>query len=220
MKYQFSNMKSNQSKNTVLVYVHDPMCSWCWGFRPTLQKLVVSLPERLEVIRILGGLAPDSDLPMAEEMKQNLQHAWQSVQATIPGTEFNFDFWENCQPRRSTYPACRAVIAASLQSIDYDEKMTGAIQYAYYKEAKNPSDDSTLIELAQSIGVDAVVFERDLNSPATHNALAEQVDFSRQLGVQGFPSLLLITESSAVPIPVNYRDPGLMLQKIEANLVN
>ena len=22
-----------------LIYVHDPMCSWCWGFRPTFERL-------------------------------------------------------------------------------------------------------------------------------------------------------------------------------------
>ncbi|MDF4306582.1 DsbA family protein, partial [Vibrio parahaemolyticus] len=22
-----------------LYYVHDPMCSWCWGYKPTIEKL-------------------------------------------------------------------------------------------------------------------------------------------------------------------------------------
>ncbi|MFT6977114.1 MAG: putative protein-disulfide isomerase, partial [Shewanella psychromarinicola] len=25
--------------NTTLYYVHDPMCSWCWGYRPTWDTL-------------------------------------------------------------------------------------------------------------------------------------------------------------------------------------
>jgi hypothetical protein len=49
---------------TTLVYVHDPMCSWCWGFDPVLRELVSSLPEGVAVRRLLGGLAPDSDEPM------------------------------------------------------------------------------------------------------------------------------------------------------------
>ncbi|MBE8572891.1 DsbA family protein, partial [Vibrio sp. OPT46] len=27
-----------------LYYVHDPMCSWCWGYKPTLDKLKQQLP--------------------------------------------------------------------------------------------------------------------------------------------------------------------------------
>ena len=44
-----------------LYYAHDPMCSWCWAFRPTWKRIVKALPENLAVRRILGGLAPDSD---------------------------------------------------------------------------------------------------------------------------------------------------------------
>ena len=43
----------------VLYYVHDPMCSWCWGFRPTWLALQDQLPEGVRVQRLLGGLAPD-----------------------------------------------------------------------------------------------------------------------------------------------------------------
>ncbi len=206
-------------KNT-LVYVHDPMCSWCWGFRPVLKRLMVSLPENLEVIRILGGLAADSDSPMPMRMRQYLQQAWHSVQASIPGTQFNFDFWANCAPRRSTYPACRAVIAATLQGAQFDEQMTRVIQQAYYREAKNPSDDSTLIELAGVVGLDSTAFARDLNSPSTHQALADQIDFSRRLGVRGFPGLVLIIDNAAIQIAVDYRDPLAMLDAINTHITN
>jgi protein-disulfide isomerase-like protein with CxxC motif len=54
------------------------------------------------------------------------------------GTEFNFDFWTKCQPRRDTYKACRAVIAASQQNAE--EAMIEAIQKAYYLRAMNPSE--------------------------------------------------------------------------------
>jgi putative protein-disulfide isomerase len=44
-------------------------------------------------------------------------------------------------------PILRAVIAAREQGIDYNEAMISRIQQAYYLEARNPSDNSTLIEL-------------------------------------------------------------------------
>jgi len=47
------------------------------------------------VIYLLGGLAPDSDQPMAEEMREYIQNTWQKIQQRIPGTEFNLNFWKN-----------------------------------------------------------------------------------------------------------------------------
>ena len=122
-----------------LIYVHDPMCSWCWGFTDTYQSLVKRLPEDLTVLRLLGGLAPDSDEVMNESTQMMIQQAWQRIEQMIPGKQFNYDFWTKCKPRRATYPACRAVIAAREQGDKYDVLMTSRIQQAYYQQARNPS---------------------------------------------------------------------------------
>ncbi len=204
--------------NTILFYVHDPMCSWCWGFRPVLQRLQVLLPGDLKVNRVLGGLAPDSGSPMAEELRQYLQQKWQTVQSKIHGTEFNFEYWTNCTPRRSTYPACRAVIAARQQGSQYDEEMTYAIQKAYYREAKNPSDYATLVELATSIGLDPDEFKQACHSAATQQALVGEIELARQLGVQGFPGLVLVIDNTAHRIKIGYTDARPMLDTISAYL--
>ena len=119
-----------------LIYVHDPMCSWCWGLRPVFQRLIDQLPSQIRVSYLLGGLAADSDAPMAEEMQHQLQDTWHRIQQRIPNTEFNYDFWTRCQPRRSTYPACRAVIAARRIDVELEKSMVLAIQRAYYLQAK------------------------------------------------------------------------------------
>ena len=202
--------------STALIYVHDPMCSWCWGFSPTLAKLMQNIPENIQVVRILGGLAADSDEPMSIDMQEYLQQTWKSIEARIPGTQFNFNFWQENKPRRSTYPACRAVIAAREQGAEYDDLMTNAIQIAYYTNAKNPSDDSVLANIAQSIGLDANKFLISLQSESTHKALLDEIDFCRGLGIQGFPSLVVIKGSQARQIPTDYNNFQPMLDSIIA----
>ena len=201
-----------------LVYIHDPMCSWCWGFRPVLQKTLESLPSEMEVNRVLGGLAPDSDSPMPEEQQRYLQHTWRVVQEKIPGTEFNFDFWTDCKPRRSTYPACRSVIAARQFGAEFDERMTEAIQKAYYLEAMNPSDNSILIGLAESLGIDPCEFGEVLDSPSTDQVLDKEINVSRQLGVRGFPGLILVKNDIATRIRVDYTNSEPMLDSINSTL--
>jgi putative protein-disulfide isomerase len=199
---------------TTLYYVHDPMCSWCYGFAPALAGLLAGLPPQVRYRRLLGGLAADCAEPMPEAMRVKLQETWRRIEGRIPGTRFNFAFWTHCTPRRSTYPACRAVIAARAQDPALDEAMTRAIQRAYYREARNPSDSETLIALAGEIGADRETFAAALDAPATHAALDAEMAMARDLGVTGYPSLVLDCEGSRWPIPVDYTDPAAMLDII------
>ncbi|MGD2171618.1 MAG: DsbA family protein [Gammaproteobacteria bacterium] len=202
--------------NRTLVYVHDPMCSWCWGFEPTRRKIFAGLPADMAVKRLLGGLAPDADQPMPEAMRAGLQQTWHRIAEMIPGTQFNFEFWEKNTPRRSTYPANRAVIAARLQGDEYDPSMTAAIQQAYYLQARNPSDNSILIELAGEIGLDRERFAADLVADSTHDMLLEEIGQARALGIDSFPSLAVLHDGILRHIGLDYGNADAMLRQIEA----
>ena len=198
-----------------LYYLHDPMCSWCWGFDNTRKRLFESLGhEGIEVVRLLGGLAPDSDEPMAPQMREYLQQTWRRIQQRIPGSQFNFDFWTSCEPRRSTWPACRAVIAAREQGAENDERMTRAIQEAYYLRARNPSDEAVLVTLAGELGLDRERFEQSLRSPATQAQLDAEMRQGRAMSAISFPSLVVEIESAFWPVPIDYNNAGTMLETL------
>ncbi len=198
-----------------LHYVHDPMCSWCWGFRPAWQRVRAGLPDGVELIRRVGGLAPDSEEPMPEEMRQGLQQTWRRIQQQIPGTGFNFDFWTRNTPRRSTYPACRAVIAARrLGGDDADERMTLGIQQAYYLQARNPSDRPVLADIAASIGLDRADFDALMDSAEIDDLLRRELAEVRALGIDSFPGLRIEKNGIAAHLPIAYTDPKHLLRQI------
>ena len=199
-----------------LIYVHDPMCSWCWGFEPTRRIIFEALAGQMQIRRMVGGLAPDSDAPMPAAMRSMLQQAWHRIEQTIPGTKFNFEFWQKCSPRRSTYPANRAVIAAREQGDEYDAKMTARIQRAYYLEAKNPSDNSTLIDLAADIGLDSEQFSTSLVADSTEEKLSTEIQATLEMGIDSFPSMVVLKADGLRHIGLNYTHPEVMLREIEA----
>ena len=198
------------------------MCSWCWGFRPVWLKLQSSLPKSIKVGTILGGLAPDSDKAMPMAMRAMLQNTWKKIQDEL-GTEFNFDYWEKNTPRRSTYPACRALLAAGQQGAS--TQMLFAIQKAYYTRALNPSDDLVLKQLAKELDLDEKQFNLDLNSQKTQHILDQQIQLARDWLVPGYPSLILQKELRSsdkkdiqykrYPITLNYHDHFAMLERIQ-----
>ncbi|GIU53885.1 DsbA family protein [Shewanella sp. KT0246] len=201
-----------------LIYVYDPMCSWCWGYRPTWlalqQQLTAQLPELIIEYR-LGGLAPDSDVAMPKDMQQFLSQTWHKIASQL-GTEFNYDFWQDCQPRRSTYPACRACLIA--REYGLEQAMILAIQQAYYLQAKNPSDNDTLINAAVSIGIEQAAFTERLLSEEVNLDLISELEVVHQLPVRGFPSLVLEVNGEALGIPLDYLNPQTSLDAVVSAL--
>ncbi len=181
-------MNLAMTERPLLLYVADPMCSWCWGFAPVLESLRTAFPDLPHQL-VLGGLAADSDAPMEPSMSAFVQHAWREVHERT-GAAFNFDFWQECQPRRSTWPACRAVILARRQELG--GAMFRAIQEAYYLHARNPSDDSTLADLAAQLGLARGPFLDQLHAAATQQELDTDFELRRRLGANSFPSLGLL----------------------------
>ena len=198
-----------------LIYVHDPMCSWCWGYKPTWQKLESALANILPIEYRIGGLAADSDQPMSVDMQLQLQGIWQNISNQL-GTEFNFNFWRECQPRRSTYPSCRAALIA--RSFNKEPQMIDAIQQAYYLKAQNPSDEDVLIKLCEKIGLDPCLFTQQLHSNELKRRFDDELNYVRSLPIQGFPSLVLIHNNRAYPIAINYTDWRQTLIEIQSYL--
>lgn len=203
-----------QPINPVLFYVHDPMCSWCWAFRPVLINLRKQLPNSIQWHSLLGGLAKDSSEPMSDNTRQFVQGQWHKIQQQVPDTTFNFEFWTTCKPRRSTYPACRAVIAAREQEKEYEDKMVFAIQQAYYLQARNPSDTATLLELACEIGLDSDQFSKSLTDDATYKTLEEEIRQGRAMGLNSFPSLLLKMGEHKHQITIDYMNAETIVIEI------
>ena len=199
-----------------LYYVHDPMCSWCWAFRPVWEQVLAGLPASVNKHYLLGGLAPDSDRPMPQATREFVQQNWRKIEQVVPNTRFNYAFWSECKPRRSTYPACRAVIAATNQDPEYEDRMVLAIQQAYYLQARNPSDDSTLVALAEELGLDVGRFEKELTGTAAQGELMEQIALGQRIGARGFPSLILHNGAGYQTVDYDYNDAEVVLRKIRA----
>ena len=174
------------------------------------------IPREILIIRLLGGLAPDNDNPMSDDIRDYVIKNWNSIEKRVPETKFNYDFWKKCKPRRSTYPACRAIIAARKQKNEFDTEMTTAIQKAYYLQARNPSDYETLIELAGEIGADKNKFSRDVASTETDEILKQEIEQYKNLGLKSLPSLLFINDKNKLKIEPDYINPDSMLEKINS----
>lgn len=207
-----SEMKPTQPDH-VLVYVHDPMCSWCYGFGPTWDALKARLPKELPVVSILGGLAPDSTDPMPMEMVEHLKATWERI-ADVCGVSFDLRYWDQTPPPpRTTFISCRAVIAAE-RIAGQGEAFGQRIQKAYYQDAQNVWDPRVLSALAVEFGFREAAFAEALEAEETHQLHAEQMALAERLQIQGYPSLLFIADGEGYPIAIRHGDAEAMATDI------
>ena len=198
------------------LYVMDPMCAWCYGFEPELESFLLSIesPENNpSVTWVMGGLAPDNDVPMDDELKETIASYWHQIENKTSVT-FNHDYWGNNTPYRSTYKACRAVIAAERLKPESSQNMVKAIQSAYYQQARNPSLNDTLIACGDAIGLNVAEFEREFKSQETEQKFQEQLGLVRHLQVGGFPALFFIdSQNRLYPLTHGYCQASHLAQR-------
>ena len=190
------------------------MCSWCWAFKPTWDRVKEELLGQVRVDYLLGGLAPESNQLMPIETRKYVKGNWKRIQEMIPDTRFNYDFWTSCEPRRSTYPAYRAVICAKQQHPDFENLMIYGIQKSYYLEAQNPSNDDVLINIAESLGLDTDKFRIDLKSSQINEILLDEIKLVRSMDINSMPSLVLQINGTLKVIDIDYLDANYIVKQI------
>ena len=63
-----------------LLYVADPMCSWCYGFAPVIADIADHFGDRLPVQLMMGGLRAGNPKPMTPAGKSTIAGHWQKVE--------------------------------------------------------------------------------------------------------------------------------------------
>ncbi|CAJ0715561.1 hypothetical protein LMG6871_01493 [Ralstonia edaphis] len=182
-----------------LIYVADPMCSWCYGFGPQLadlrKRLADTLGAQVPVTLITGGLRPGQREPMAADKRDEILHHWHAV---AERSGMPFDQSPEVAMRREgfvydTEPACRAVVMAREHWAEDDERVLAvfhAIQHAFYAAGRDTTQADVLRDVALANGVEADHFDAVFDTDALRNETREDFRLSRRWGINGFPSLL------------------------------
>ena len=90
-----------------IIYIGDPMCSWCWGFAPVLDEMLDRHGQHAELKIIVGGLRPGTTSPMDESDKSTIRSHWEHVNEAS-GQPFDYAFFDRDGFVYDTEPAARA----------------------------------------------------------------------------------------------------------------
>ncbi len=174
----------------VLWYFADPMCSWCWGFSPVIEALREEYRPRLKIALVLGGLHPGETAPMTPAGREEILHHWHQVHERT-GQAFRFDGAMPAGFVYDTEPPSRAVVTAGSLAPDSIFAMFKAIQTAFYAEGRDVTQRDILADLASELGLERAAFLPGFDSEEAHARIRAHFRQARQVGVRGFPTLIL-----------------------------
>jgi putative protein-disulfide isomerase len=172
-----------------LIYVMDPMCSWCWGFAPVAEALMQQAEEHgIGTHLVAGGLRSEQSPLSVRDRAQYLGY-WEAVRERT-GQVFDVEIGMPAGMTYDTEPACRALVTARKLDAARTWPFVESIQRAFYTQGCDSSQTNELLLLAEKAGFDPDMFARVFDLETTREATRLDVAWARQLGISGFPTML------------------------------
>lgn len=175
------------SKSNALIYIGDPLCSWCYGIAPELDILKDQLKE-IDFHIVMGGLRP-FNTEKAIDMADFLREHWVEIEQRT-AQPFCYEILHNSDFIYDTEPPSRAAIVVRNMNPTLELDFFKAVQRAFYFENKDTNQIETYLKLAEEFGLDVYTFERLYTSDAIKTETKKDFQLSQDMGIRGFPSIV------------------------------
>lgn len=213
-------MSQSLTPQPTLLYIGDPMCSWCWGFSKSINQLLKKHVKNFQLEILLGGLRPTNEVIVDEKMKEFLRHHWVEVNKRS-GQKFDHTILDNLGWVYNTEPSCRAVATArKIKGPKQAFHFFDHLQNSYYSEGNIITTPEVLINQAVKFGFNEEEFSNQFNSNSAKIEILEEFATIKQLGVQGFPTLLIIKNDQPSLLVNGYCDYETLEQRLLPFITN
>lgn len=212
------------SETIQLTYLFDPLCGWCYGASPAIEKLMQQ--DDIAVTAVPSGLFADAGaFPMTAGFAA---HAWEADQriTQITGQIFSDVYRRNVLESGTgnvdSGPANLALTAVRLTAPEREFEALKAIQRARYIEGRDNGDPAVIADVLAELGLSEATERlaapdeelRAFNAGRIEAAQAEM----RRFGARGVPTLIAgqgqyarVVSSSAL-----YGDADTLLANLRA----
>lgn len=188
--------------DTQVLYVADAYCGWCWGVAPHLAEFEAARRHVLPFRVISGGLfvgersAPIGAYPHIPQANERITQ--------VTGARFGEAYQARLAEgtlRMDSTDAARGLAGLRAQAPARGLHLLHRMQEAFYRQGQSLSDPATYRAIAEAEGLDAERAAAYLTSDEGHQAAEADFRQAQRLGVHQFPTLLLLNDGVAHPLP-------------------
>jgi putative protein-disulfide isomerase len=202
-----------------LIYFADTMCSWCYGFAPEMNRVLLEMGEQVDLILQAGGLRPFHKEPLTDADKPRFRGYREAVQQAS-GQPFDWAFFDREGYVMDTEPASRAVVTMRSLDIGQAYAYMHAIQRAYFAMNEDIRDPALLAAYAGQFDIDPATFREAFDSDAMKQATLQDFALAQRFQVNGFPTLVLLKGQAAYGISNGYQKADQVVANIERALAH
>jgi len=174
-----------------LVYVHDPLCGWCYGFSPVVKQLHDATRRRARWEILAGGMVLGDRVGPIGRLSEFLKQALPRVEGTTGvrfGEAFTTDVLDRGTLVLSSMEPSRALQAVKILAPDRAVAFAAGVQKALYEDGLDVTSLGVLGDVAECVRV--VGFEIEYLKTETYEKTMEEFRRVSEMGVTGFPTLL------------------------------
>ena len=205
-----SNSKIDWKTDEEIIYIGDPMCSWCWGISPHLNALQrYGQKEGIPFTIVMGGLRPGGGDEWGSKFKDFLMHHWEDVNKRS-GQPFGFDLFKQENFNYNTEPACRSVVTVRTIAPQKVLRFYELVQSSFYVESNDPNQIEFYQPICKKLDINFEEFSQKFSSKEMRDAT------SKELGVSGFPSVIYRKKDQVSFISRGYSNYETMKEALEA----
>ena len=207
----------------VLVYGFDPLCGWCFGFRPVLEGLRRAFAGQVRWEVVCGGLVTGSRERPIRDMAVFQRRGMAAVELRT-AARFGAPFIERVLLRGDwvsrSEPGCRAVLWAQESAGPEAALSLGSeLCRLFYEDGRLPDDAETVHSAARSAGLDAAAFVAAWASPEAKASAARRMTAAREEGITTYPSLFLRTPEGLLTLAEGYLPLDEAQRRVERGFV-
>lgn len=199
-----------------IIYVGDPMCSWCYGISEEVNKVKEHFAGAMEFEIVMGGLRPYNTETMSD-LKDFLSEHWDQVHA-VSGQKFTKEILNNRTITYDTEPPSRAVVVIRHMDATKEIAFLKSIMRAFYVDNKNMHLADSYKDIVSDLKLDFDEFKNLFESEKMKLLVKNDFQRSAELGVRSFPTILLLADGKLSVVVNGYAKSSDMIKRINSLL--
>jgi putative protein-disulfide isomerase len=201
-----------------LIYGFDPLCGWCFAFRPTMHAITDAHPD-LSVRVLYGGLVLGERVRPIAEDRDYLVRGLEEVRrrsGVVAGERFYNGLLAEGTYVSNSEPPCRALYVMQQLAPERVYSFADALPDAYYGHGLPLDSEIVLGELAAAQGVDHVAFLQMWRSEEAKVGIQSAFARARAAGVTMYPTLFYRRGDRAQLIGRGFIEPAVAVDLVSA----
>lgn len=190
----------NPKKTIDLYYVTDPICSHCWALEPTLRRFKEQYGHYFNVKTVMGGLLekwgggpvdPANGIFGPADVAGHWREVGEMTHMPIDGS-LMID-----NPVQSSYPPSRVYkVIQKHHGNELADTYLRRAREALFAFNENIGEKSVMTSIVNNLGLDGEAIVNEAEGETGKQLLQEDFALARNLGVRGFPTIIMVNEDN------------------------